>query len=96
MKTKDGKTAKLNFRVKPMLDEQITKRANELEMNVSEYLTLLIIYDLRFRDATAHIKQLVKNHSVGHHIIPGNKKHDAEMKSYWRAEQLKTLSRELN
>jgi len=96
MKRKDGKTANLNIRVNPILNEQIKKRADELDMTVSDYITLSIIYDLRFGDATAHVKQLVKNHSVGHFIIPGDKKHDAEMRSYWRAEQFKTLSRKHN
>ena len=89
-KRKDGT---LNIRINEKLFSQVKKRAKELDMNTTTYLTACLIYDLRYGDATEHVKQLIKNYSIGYLVTPDStEEHEAQMKEYWRAKQKERYS----
>lgn len=88
-KTKD---LTFNFRLHPVLDKQMRKRAKQLDLSVGEYITVCLIYDIRFGDATEYVKQCVKDYRSFHFLYPGiDKKADEYLVKQWREKQRENL-----
>ena len=81
------------FRVNKLFLDKVKQRANKLGMNLSTYIIAILIYDLRFSDATDHVKQLQKNQSIVHLFYPFiDKELDQRIIKYWRGKQKNILA----
>ncbi|MCH7974322.1 MAG: hypothetical protein IH949_10625 [Bacteroidetes bacterium] len=81
------------FLVNRLFIDSVKRRASKLDMNLSAYIIAVLIFDIRFGDATDHIKQLQKNYSIAHLTYPGiDKENDAKIIKYWREKQRDILA----
>jgi len=83
----------ISIRANKKLKRDIQARANQLDMTLTDYINVLMIYDLRFNDVTEHIEQLVKNGSIGYTIYPGDEEHDKKMLDYWSGKMAEKYSK---